>query len=115
MIDFGLVEFEQLLKAVINFGVCTALWFACYCRLNLMSGDTTLRSFRFKYVFLLVFVALSGLGPFIPGEWPTWSRIALTLAFWFTLHGASRAWKRGVPIYARSDSTLSDFASLDEA
>lgn len=105
---------EKLLRAGLNTIICCALAFALLCRLNLMAKGTTKRVFRWKYVFLLVAVTLSLFSPFIYNEWPTWTRIFEQISFFFCLHSASMAWKKGVPEYAMIWHTKSsDFMGLD--
>lgn len=106
--DMRTPEFWRLAKAVINGVVCAMLWTSAVCRLNMMSSYTTKPIFRWKYTSLMVMTAVSGWSPILLNEWPGWSRIGLALAMWFVMYGASRAWKKGPPYYARSDSGALD-------
>lgn len=106
-------DFKRLACALINGTLCACLWFSCACRLNLMNKESTKKAFRYKYIFLMLMTSISGWSPLLLNEWPGWNQIGLTASFFFVLWGAARAWKTGVPIYARTDTVVSGWMTLD--
>lgn len=94
---------NELMLALLNLLVCGALVWTCVCRLNVMSGAGTLRTFRLKYVVLFTAAVASAFSPVLFREWPTMTQIGISGAFLFVLGAGSKAWKHGVPQYAQSD------------
>lgn len=99
----------QLLMALANFGLTSAVAWVCLCRINAMSGDTTRRMTRSTYALILAAATLSGLSPVLLREWPGWSSLGINASLFVLLLSSRRAWLAGLPEFARSSP-----APLDE-
>lgn len=89
--------------ALANTVVCLALAWACICRLNKASERTTQRVFVWKYAVLLTAAVASAISP-VFGIVASPIDLILNAAFFFALAGGRRAWRDGVPEYARTDA-----------
>jgi len=88
---------------MVNFLICSAIAWSCLCRINLMHGKQTRMVFRLKYSILLTAASVAA---FLPALFPTLAPVALAVfgaAVLFQLAGGARAWRGGVPQYAKSD------------
>lgn len=104
------IDAIRAILVILNFALCSALGWACLCRLNVMEGKDTRTVFRLKYAVLLTAATAGGFCPLF-GEWPTWTQCGMTGAVLFQLAGGARAWANGVPVYAKSDPA--PFDALD--
>lgn len=92
-----------LLFLFANFAICSAIGWACLCRINLMHGRETRLIFRLKYSVLLTAAGVAGFVPMLFPEAAPLALAALSGAVLFQLAGGARAWRGGVPEYAKSD------------
>ena len=70
---------ELLLLAAANLVVCTAIGWACICRLNSNRSRSHLL-YRAKYCALMVGATASGLSPILFSEWPTWPDVTMAMS-----------------------------------
>lgn len=89
--------------AWVNFAICSAIGWACLCRVAMMSADSTLVRVRMGYTLLLVAAACSGLSPVLWNEWPGPGQITMALSALYVIGGGAQNWRAGPPPYARTD------------
>lgn len=92
----------KCLLALANFAMCSAIGWACVCRISIMDAASTRRIFRVMYTFLFGAATASGFSPWLFGEWPGVGHVLLTAAFVFVLASGAGAWRKGLPDYART-------------
>jgi hypothetical protein len=106
------------LLALVNFALCSAIGWACICRIAVMSADTTRKTYRAAYAVVLVCASASGLAPILWREWPGPGQLAMSVAVLAVLALGVSSWRHGPPTYARSapaplDALDAAFADLD--
>jgi hypothetical protein len=115
MINMNTLPQEWLyLLALLNFVLCSAIAWACVCRIAVMSAGTTLKSYRAAYAVLLVCASASGLAPILWREWPGPGQLAMSIAALYVIALGVRNWRGGPPDYARSGPVPLDFGSSTE-
>lgn len=71
--------------ALINFFICSGIFWTCLCRLN-SPPSKMFKAVRARYVFLLAGSSLSALQPTLLLTWPTWADVffaGVVLSFLF--------------------------------
>jgi hypothetical protein len=100
--------------AFVNFCLCSAIGVVCICRASAMSKDTTRKLTRAAYTLLFGAALASGWSPYFfrewPGfgEWPGLGDIAMNSAVLVYMASGMRAWKFGLPDFARSNAAPLD-------
>jgi hypothetical protein len=87
--------------AVANFVLCSAIGWICLCRISVMSGPSTLKRFRAKYVALLVAFTASGFSHMLFNELPNMPQFLVGVAVLFDLWAGATAWRSGLPAHAK--------------
>jgi hypothetical protein len=100
---------DHLLKALANLIVCCLIGWACVCRFSMMDRHSTRAFTRWSYAVLFTAAGISGWQRVLFDEWPSWADLAVNVALLVFLASGIRAWRYGVPGFARSDA-----APLDE-
>lgn len=93
---------SRLLLALLNFILASGIGYACLCRISVMSGGSTLKVTRAAYAVLFVAAAASGLSPLLFREWPSYPDVMINGAVLLHLLSTVRAWRNGVPTFAKS-------------
>ena len=94
-------EARQLV-ALANFFVCSAIGWACLCRISVTSSDTTRTLTRWSYAGLFVAATASGFGP-LKDYWPGVPTLAMSVAVLLLLLDGVPQWRHGVPPDVRTD------------
>jgi hypothetical protein len=94
----------MLVVAGLNWVLCTALGWACLCRLNAM-GRRTRPLYRVAYTALLAASTASGFAPVLWREWPGLSQVAVAAAALLVLLTSSPRWSLGAPDYTHREPT----------
>lgn len=90
-----------MLLAGANFVLCSGVVVVCLCRMNVMTHDSTARSWRAMYTLLQTAFAANGLQPIVFGEWPGFATVCMSAVVLLFLLLSSKAWRHGqVPSYA---------------
>lgn len=104
----------DLLLQLAHVAVCLALAWACLCRINKMSQDTTRPGIRAAYALLLAdAVAVATLPMWLPDAWGRWASISLALGYLVVMAANSSGWKEGPPEHTRTGP--GDFDDLPHA
>lgn len=92
----------KLLMALANLVLCSIAAWTCVCRISVMAGETTRKLNRAAYSVMLMAICASGWAPWLFGEWPGWADLLMSTAVIVYMTSGMRAWKFGVPTFARS-------------
>ena len=87
--------------AIANAALCALIAWSCVCRIMVMDERTTQRRFRAGYELLLAASISSGASPVLWGELPGPGQISMAVAVLYVIAASYRAWRDGVPDYAR--------------
>lgn len=79
-----------------NFGFCTAIWWACVCRLNLLSSDSEWRA-RAMFTLVLFGATAHGLAPWFFGERAGLGSTVFSASILLGLVLTSHRWRAGAP------------------
>lgn len=79
-----------------NFGFCTAIWWACVCRLNLLSSDSEWRA-RAMFTSVIAGATAHGLAPLFFGEQAGLGGTGFSAAVLLGLVLTSHRWRAGAP------------------
>jgi hypothetical protein len=113
MIDLQTMSYDfRMALVIINLLACSAVGWACLCRFSSMDKVTTRRRFRAGYVALFLAATMSGYSWVWFGEWPGPGQIAMSVAFLVLLGFNAGNWRRGTPVYARTDTARDEFDSM---
>lgn len=105
LLDVDYWQARQLF-ALCNLIVCSAIGWACICRIAVTSQATTRGLTRWSYAALLMAATASGFGPLL-GSWPGGPETAMNAAILLLLLDGVGHWRRGVPDDARHESQRS--------
>ncbi len=86
-----------------NFAVCSALGWACVCRMARMSRATTCARFRAGYTVLYVAATASGFSVWMFNEWPGPGQLGMGAAALYIVALSAHNWRDGPPDYARTE------------
>jgi hypothetical protein len=87
---------SRSLFALLNWFVCSAVGWACICRISVTSRATTRWLTRASYAALLMTSSASGFGP-LAQHWPGWPELLMNCAVLLLLIDGMKRWKGGVP------------------
>jgi hypothetical protein len=87
---------SRSLFALLNWGVCSAVGWACICRISVTSHHTTRWLTRISYATLFTTSTASGYGP-LAQHWPGWPELLMNGAVLLLMVDGMKRWKAGEP------------------
>ena len=94
---------EQPALALASMCLCAAMAWACLCRINAMSGDTTKTAVRAAYVLLFTdALAVATMPIWLPSYWAEAGLLCIVAGYLVVMVVNSSGWKNGPPPHARS-------------
>ena len=94
---------KSALMAALNFLLCSGIIVICICRSVHMSGSSTRLVIRLAYMLTAVGATISGLWFYFTAEYPGWDSIVMAIALFWHIASGRRAWRFGLPDFAKSD------------
>ncbi len=98
-----MLPIDRPLLALFAMALCFGLAWACLCRLNAMSKDTTRPLIRASYAVLFTdAVAVASMPVWLPETWAEVGVVCLVAGYLLVMVSNTRGWLHGPPAHARS-------------
>lgn len=94
---------QKMLLTLANLCLCAGIGWICLCRVTLMDKRSTRQLTRIVYALVGAGAAAVGCWYWITGEFSGWDNVIASSILLLYMASGARAWKGGVPSFAKSD------------